>query len=103
MVSRAYRKCEDILKQLISEYGPTAKIGYPLVQKAIKTTVGHDPRTIKNYLRSLVEFNMIVPQRHSLENMLQDIQEEKLHFFTLNWKKVADYKQLTFSEVIDEK
>lgn len=103
MVSSAYKKCEEILKVLIEEYGPTAKIGYPLVQKAIKTTVGHDPRTIKNYLRSLVEFNMIAPQRSGLENMLQDIQEGKPGVFTLNWRKVADYKQLTFSEVVDEK
>ena len=103
MVSRAYKKCAEILKQLIGEYGPTAKISYLLVQKAIKTTVGHDPRTIRNYLRSLVEFNMIVPQGHSLENIFEDIQEGKRHIFTLNWKKVADYKQLTFREVIDEK
>lgn len=103
MVSKAYKKCEEILKQLIGEYGPTAKIGYPLVEKAIKTTVGHDPRTLKNYLRSLIEFNMIVPQRHSMENMLQNIQEGKPSIFTLNWRKVADYKQLTFREVIDEK
>jgi len=103
MVSKAYEKCEEILKQLVNEYGPTAKIGLPLVEKAIKTSIGHDPRTIKNYLRSLVEFNMIIPQRHSLQNMLDDIQEKKVHLFTLNWKKVADYKQLTFREVIDEK
>lgn len=103
MVSRAYRNCEEILKALIGEYGPTAKIGYPLVQKTIKTTVGHDPRTVKNYLKSLVEFNMIIPQGCSLQNMLIDIQEGKRGVFALNWRKVADYKQLTFHEATDER
>ena len=99
MVSRAYRKCEEILKGLIQEYGPTAQIGYPIITKRIKEIVGHDPRTIKNYMKSLIEFNMILLRKHRMiaEELYQN------HIYGLNWRKVADYKQLTFQEVIDEK
>jgi hypothetical protein len=106
LVSRAYRKCEEILRQLIQEYGPTARVGYPLIEKAIKVTVGHDPRTIQAYSESLVDFGMI--KRHNRLPLTEHdpvavgSQVFKMSTFTLNWKMVADYKQLTFSEVRDK-
>ena len=97
--SRAYKTCERILKQLIIEYGPTARIGWPLVQKAIKEVAGHDPRTVRNYLESLFQFRMIKPVKGSMNDLLEDIHSGHPSLFELNWVKVADYKQLTMKDV----
>jgi len=97
--SRAYKTCERILKRLIQQYGPTARIGWPLVKKAIKEIAGHDSRTVRNYLESLCEFKMLIPVATSLNDVLQDIQAGHYHSFELNWQKVADYKQLTMKDI----
>jgi hypothetical protein len=97
--SKAYKTCERILKQLIIEYGPTARIGWPLVQRAIKEVAGHDPRTVHNYLESLCQFKMLEPVKGSIHDLLEDIHAGHPSLFELNWVKVADYKQLTMKDV----
>ena len=97
--SRAYKTCERILKRLIEQYGPTARISWLLVRKAIKEIAGHDSRTVRNYLESLCEFKMLIPTANSLNDVLQDIQAGHYHVFELNWQKVADYRQLTMKDV----
>jgi hypothetical protein len=97
--SRAYKTCERILKHLIVEYGPTARIGWPLVQRAIKEVAGHDPRTVRNYLESLCQFRMLKPVKGSINDLVEDISSGHLGLFELNWVKVADYKQLTMKDV----
>jgi len=106
--SKAYETCECILKRLIRQYGPTAQIAWPLVRKVIREIAGHDPRTIKNYLISLCEFNMLIPVANSMKDRLEDIQTGHYSMFKLNWQKVADYRQLTMKDVevtetVDEK
>jgi len=97
--SRAYKTCERILKRLIEQYGPTARISWLLVRKAIKEIAGHDSRTVRNYLESLCEFKMLKPVASSMGDMLQGIREGHPGIFELNWVKVADYRQLTMKDV----
>jgi len=97
--SKAYKTCEVILKRLIQQYGPAARIGWPLIRKVIKEVAGHDSRTVRNYLESLCEFKMLIPTANSLNDVLQDIQAGHFHVFELNWQKIADYRQLTMKDV----
>jgi len=77
--SRTYQTCEHILKELIKQYGPVAKIGWPLLREKIMEWAGGDNRTLHSYRKNLVTLDFI--------------RDEKDDTFTFNIMKV-DYKQL---------
>jgi hypothetical protein len=85
MKSRTVRTCENILKGLIKEYSPFARVGKPLIEKAIIVEAGGDPRTVNRYFEQL--------------KLLEFIRGESRGLYSLNWKKV-DYAQMSIQEVL---
>jgi hypothetical protein len=87
MVSRAYAKCKRVLKELIKAYGPTARVSARIVERTIKNTVGYDPRTVKNCLQAMIDFNMLI--------LPQDDKEVQNRMFGFNCEKLDDPEQPT--------
>lgn len=87
MKSRTVHTCENILKNLIREYGPFARIAQKLVEKAVIVKAGGDPRTVNRYFEQM--------------KLLEFIQDDGRGLFTLNWKKV-DFAQLSLHESLIE-
>lgn len=87
--SRTFRTCQNILRALVEEYGPFARVGYPLIRKKIVEVAGGDPRTERRYWQTLIEHNFIF-----------DCREGGVYSF--NWKKVVDSPQLRLPPINDK-
>jgi hypothetical protein len=59
MKSRTVLACESILRSLIHSYGPTARVGWPVVDKAIILNAGGDTRTLKRFREQLVVLDFL--------------------------------------------
>jgi len=86
--SRTVHTCENILKSLIREYGPVARVGYPLIRNTIIEVAGGDPRTVKRYWDTLLNLKFVL-----------DCHEGGTYAF--NFKKV-DFAQLNLHESLIE-
>jgi len=86
MTSRAYRKCQQILKRLIIKCGPTARVGKGAVEKQIEEIVGINQRTKNDYVKAMLDFEMLIPYSKEV--------------YRLNWSKLAkeDMTQLTLQD-----
>lgn len=83
MKSRTFRTCQNILRNLVEKYGPSGRVHFLHVKRAIIEEAGGDPRTIERYREHLRLLGFLKPHRDAT--------------FSLNWEKL-DFKQLRLHE-----